>query len=38
MRLLYRTFKEKLNIQGHHFFKLGFGLTSACIMIVYENV
>ena len=36
--LLYRTFKEKLKIQGHHPFKLGFSFTSTCIMIVYENV
>ena len=39
IRLLYRTFKEKLKIQGHHPFKLGFGFTTTCIiMIVYENV
>ena len=35
--LLYRTFKEKLIIQGHHPFKLDFGFKT-CIMIVYENV
>ena len=35
---LYKTFKEKLKIQGHHPFKLGSGVTSTCIMIVYENV
>ena len=38
IRLLYRTFKEKLKIQGHHPFKFGFGLTTTCIMIVNENV
>ena len=38
IHLLYRTFKGKLNIQGHHPFKLGFGFTTTCIMIVYENV
>ena len=38
IRLLYRTSKEKLKIQGHHPFKLGFGFTATCIMIVYENV
>ena len=38
IRLLYRTFKEKLKIQGHDLFKLGFGFTTTCIMIVYENV
>ena len=38
IRLLYRTFKEKLKIPGHNPFKLGFGFTTACIMIVYENV
>ena len=38
IRLLYRTFKEKLKLQGHHPFKLGFGITTACIMIVHENV
>ena len=37
IRLLYRTFKEKLKIQGHHLFKLGFGFTTTCIMIVCEN-
>ena len=36
--LLYRTFKEKLKIQGHHPFKVGIGFTMTCIMIVYENV
>ena len=38
IRLLYRTLKEKLKIQGHHPFKLGFVFTTTCIMIVYENV
>ena len=38
IRLLYRTGKEKLKIQGHHPFKLGFGFTTICIIIVYENV
>ena len=38
IRLIYRTFKEKLKIQGHHPFKLGLSFTTACIMIVYENV
>ena len=38
MRLLYTTFKEKLKIQRHHPFKFGFGFTSTCIMVVYENV
>ena len=38
MRLLYRTFKEKLKIQRHHPFKFGFGFTLTCIMVVYENV
>ena len=38
IRLLYRTFKEKLKIQGNHPFKLGFDFTMASIMIVYENV
>ena len=38
IRLLYRAFKEKLKIQGQHPFKLGFGFTTTCIMIVYENV
>ena len=37
-RLLYRTFQEKLKIQGHHPFKLGFGFIMTCIMIVYVNV
>ena len=35
--LLYRTFKEKLKIQGHHPFKLGLGLTTICIMLVYKK-
>ena len=35
--LLYRKFKEQLKIQGYHLFKLGFGFTTTCIMIVYEN-
>ena len=38
IRLLYSTFKEKLKIQGHHPFKFGFGFTTTCKMIVYENV
>ena len=38
IRLLYETFKEKLKIQGHHPFKLGFDFTTTCTMIVYENV
>ena len=38
IRLLYRTFKEKLKIQRHHPFKLGFGFISTCIMSFYENV
>ena len=38
IRLLYRTFKEKLKIQGHHPFKFSFGFATTCIMIVYENV
>ena len=38
IRLLYRTFNEKLKIQKHHPFKLGFGFTTTYIMIVYENV
>ena len=38
IRLLYKTFKEKLKIQGPHPFKLGFGFTMIYIMIVYENV
>ena len=38
MRLLYyRTFEEKLKIQGHHPFKLCFGFTTTCIMIDYET-
>ena len=38
IRLLYRIFEEKLKIQRHHPFKLGFGFTMTCLMIVYENV
>ena len=38
IHLLDRTFIKKLKSQGHHPFKLGFGLTTTCIMIVYENV
>ena len=38
IRLQYSTFKEKLKIQGHHLFKLGFGFTTTFIMIVFENV
>ena len=37
IRLLYRTFKEKLKIQGHYLFKSGFDFTTTCIMIVYKN-
>ena len=37
IHLPYRTFKEKLKIQGHQF-KLGFDSKTTCIMIVYENV
>ena len=37
IRLLYKTFKEKLKIQRHHPFKLGFGFTITCLMIVYED-
>ena len=36
--LPYRTFKEKMKIQRPHPFKLGFGFTTTCIMIVYKNV
>ena len=38
IRLLCRTFKEKLKIQGHYPFKVGFGFTTTCIMNVYEYV
>ena len=38
INLLYTTLKEKLKIQGHHSFKLGFGFTTKCIVIVSENV
>ena len=38
MRLQYRKYNEKLKIQGHCLYKLGFGFTMTCIMIVYENV
>ena len=38
IHLPYRTFKEKLIIQGQGPFKLGFGFTTTCIMIDYENV
>ena len=38
MCLLYSTFKEKLKVQGHHPFKLGFGFTTTFVMIIYENV
>ena len=38
INLLDRTLKEKLKIQGHHPFKLGFSFTKTCIMIVSENV
>ena len=35
IHLLYKTFKEKLKIQQHHPFKLGFGFTMTYIIIVY---
>ena len=35
--LLYRTFKEKLKIQGHRPFMLGFGFTTTCIINVNDN-
>ena len=38
IRLLHRTFKEKLKIQVHHPFKLRSGFTTTYIIIVYENV
>ena len=38
IRLLYRTFKEKLKIQGRYPFKVGFSFTTTCKIIVYENV
>ena len=38
IRLQYRTFKETLKIRRHHPFKLDFGFTTTCIMIVYENI
>ena len=38
IRLLYRTFNEKRKIQGYHPFNLGFGYTTTCILIFYENV
>ena len=38
IRFLYKTFKEKLKIQGQHLFTLSFGITTTCMMIVYENV
>ena len=38
IHLLYRTFKKKLKIEGHHPFKLRFGFTTTCIIIVYEKV
>ena len=38
IRLLCRNFKEKLKIQGHYPFKLGFGFTTTCTMNVYEYV
>ena len=38
IRLLYRTFKEKLKMEGHHPFMLVFGFTMTCIMIVYKIV
>ena len=34
IRLLYRICKEKLKFQGHHPFKLSFGFTTTCIMII----
>ena len=36
--LLYWTLKNKLKIQGHHPFKLGFGFTTTRMIIVYEHV
>ena len=38
IRLLYKTFKEKLKIQGKHPTQLCFGFTTTCIMIVYKNI
>ena len=38
IRLLYKTFKEKLKIQRRYLFQLGFGFTTTSIMIVYESV
>ena len=38
IRLLYKTFEKKLKTQGDHLFKLGFGFTTTCKMIIYENV
>ena len=38
IRFLFGTFKEKLTIQGHHPFKLGFAFSPTCIMTVCENV
>ena len=38
IRLVYRTFTEKMKIQGNHPFKVGFGFTTTCILIVYEPV
>ena len=38
IHLLYSTFKEKFKIQRHHLFKLGFGFTASCLMIVCKNV
>ena len=37
IRLLCKTLREKRKIQEHHTFRLGFGFTTTCIMIVYEN-
>ena len=38
IRLLYRTCKKKLKIQGHYPFKLSFDFIMTCVMIIYENV
>ena len=38
IRSLCRAFTEKMKIQEHHPFRIGFGFTLTCIMIVYENI
>ena len=38
IRLLNRSFKEKLKTQRHYLFKLGFGFTTTYLMTVYENI